>query len=142
MSETKQNRKPILVEFTQDVTKKKMMTSDYGLIGFFLLGGVAFALISLLMSWMVRPHKRSARKESTYECGVETQGTTWVQFKIQYFLYALVFVAFDVETIFLFPWAVAFRYMGLFAFVEMIVFVAILAIGLWYVWQEGALEWS
>ncbi len=118
------------------------MINEYGIIGIFLLGGIAFTLVCLVLSWLLSPHKRSVVKESTYECGLETSGVTWVQFKIQYFLYALVFVAFDVETVFLFPWAVAFNCLGMFAFAEMLVFVVILVLGLWYMWKEGALEWN
>ena len=120
------------------------MTSfnDFGIIGIFLLGGIAFVLVALVLSWLLSPHKGNIEKETTYECGVDTEGVTWIQFKIQYFLYALIFVAFDVETVFLYPWAVAFNSLGLFAFVEMIIFVGILALGLWYVWKDGALEWN
>ena len=116
--------------------------NDFGIIGFFLLGGLAFAFLALFLSWLLSPHNSSDIKSSTYECGLETEGYTWVQFKIQYFLYALVFVAFDVETVFLFPWAVAFKSLPLFALVEMVIFIAILALGLWYMWREGALEWN
>ena len=116
--------------------------TNYGIIGIFLLGGITFVLFSLALSWLIRPHKRSSEKESTYECGLDTEGTTWVQFKMQYFMYALIFVAFDVETVFLIPWAIAFHTLGLFAFIEIIIFIGILGLGLWYVWKEGALEWS
>lgn len=118
------------------------MSKEFAVIGIFLLGGIAFALIGIVTNWLLSPKKPNPVKESTYECGPETQGPTWVQFKINYFLYALIFVAFDIETVFLYPWAVAFKSLGLFAFVEMIVFIAILAVGLWYAWKEGALEWK
>ncbi|MBE3573555.1 MAG: NADH-quinone oxidoreductase subunit A [Moorella humiferrea] len=94
------------------------------------------------MNWLVRPKEKAVGdKLATYECGLETQGPTWVQFKVSYFLYALVFLLFDVETVFLYPWAVRFQMLGLFAFVEMLIFIAILVIGLWYAWKEGALKW-
>ena len=80
-------------------------------------------------------------KSSTYECGLETVGETWVQFRVQYYIYALVFVIFDIETVFLYPWAVAYNKLGLFALVEMFIFLAILAGGLIYAWRKGALEW-
>lgn len=114
---------------------------QYLAIGIFLLVALAFGIIVLLVAGIVRPKKPSPEKLSTYECGLETQGPTWVQFKISYFMYALVFLIFDVETIFLYPWAVAFQKLGLFAFVEMLIFIGILVIGLWYAWKEGALEW-
>jgi len=115
---------------------------DFGTVGIFLVATVIFAFIVLAVSWLVRPAKPSPEKESTYECGLETVGPTWVQFKINYFLYALIFVAFDIETVFIYPWAVTFKAMGMFAFFEMIIFIAILILGLWYAWKEGALEWK
>ncbi len=116
--------------------------SDYATIGVFLLLTASFPVIALLSARVFRPHPRQeGEKLATYECGVDTQGKTWIRFRINYFLYALVFLAFDVETVFLFPWAVEFRHLGLFAFVEMLIFIAILLIGLWYAWKEGALEW-
>ncbi|KPU46103.1 NAD(P)H-quinone oxidoreductase subunit 3 [Oxobacter pfennigii] len=118
------------------------MLRDYGILGIFLLGGMAFGFVILITNWLVRPRKPSHEKETTYECGLDTQGPTWVQFKINYFLYALLFVLFDVETVFLYPWAVAFNSVGLFALVEMCIFIAILALGLWYAWKKGALEWE
>lgn len=118
------------------------MLKDYGILGIFLLGGFGFALLVILTNWLVRPKRPGGEKEKTYECGPDTQGPTWVQFKISYFMYALIFVIFDVETVFLYPWAVAFKSVGLFALIEMIIFIAILAIGLWYAWKKGALEWK
>jgi NADH-quinone oxidoreductase subunit A len=115
---------------------------DYGTLGIILLCGFAYALVVILTNWLVRPKKPNKEKEKTYECGLDTQGPTWVQFKVSYFLYALIFVVFDVETVFLYPWAVAFKSVGLFAFVEMVIFIAVLALGLWYAWKKGALEWK
>jgi NADH:ubiquinone oxidoreductase subunit 3 (subunit A) len=115
---------------------------DFGTLLIFLLGGIAFGFIVIITNWLVRPKRPGKEKETTYECGLDTQGPTWVQFKISYFLYALLFVIFDVETVFLYPWAVAFKSVGLFAFVEMLIFIAILGIGLWYAWKKGALEWE
>jgi NADH-quinone oxidoreductase subunit A len=93
-------------------------------------------------AWLFRP-KPAPTKEKLlpYECGVDTKGPSWMRFRVNFFLYALVFLAFDVETIFLFPWAVKFQSLGLFAFAEMLVFIFILGLGLWYAWKEGALEW-
>ena len=115
--------------------------SDHATLGVFLL-------LTLVSRWEqcwqpgFRPKPRpSEEKLLPYECGVDTKGPTWIRFRVNYFLYALVFLAFDIETIFLFPWAVKFQQLGLFAFVEMIIFIAILLIGLWYAWKEGALKW-
>jgi NADH:ubiquinone oxidoreductase subunit 3 (subunit A) len=81
-------------------------------------------------------------KRETYECGIETKGDAWVQFKVQYYLYALVFLVFDVEMVFLFPWAVASNSLPIFALVQVTLFVVLLGIGLLYDWRKGALEWS
>lgn len=118
------------------------MLKDFSTVGIFLICGIAFALVVLAVNWLVRPKNPYAEKETTYECGLDTQGPTWIQFKINYFLYALIFVAFDIETVFLLPWATTFKAMGVFAFVEMLIFIFILVLGLWYAWKEGALEWK
>ncbi|MHB1127916.1 MAG: NADH-quinone oxidoreductase subunit A [Bacillota bacterium] len=111
------------------------------MVGVFLVIAIVFPVVSLSVAWLIRPKKPNPVKLDTYECGVETQGPTWVQFKVNYFVYALVFMLFSIETIFLYPWAVRFQSLGLFAFIEMIIFIGILVIGLWYAWKEGALEW-
>lgn len=119
------------------------MLKDFGIIGIFLLGGLVFAAGGLFTNWVVRPKKHlDERSEAPYECGLETRGPTWVQFRINYYLYALIFVVFDVETVLLYPWAVKFKALGLFALIEMVIFVVILLIGLWYAWKKGALEWK
>lgn len=118
------------------------MIKDFTVVGAFLLGAAAFAFVCIFLNWIVRPKKPSAAKEETYECGLDTEGPTWVQFKVSYFMYALIFVVFDVETVFLYPWAVKFNSLGLFAFIEMIIFIGILVLGLWYAWKKGALEWE
>lgn len=118
------------------------MLEQYGAIA--ILAGVAFIFpfIPLIASSLIQKRKPSKAKESVYECGVDTIGRSWVQFKTSYFLYALAFVVFDVETVFLFPWALVFRYMEFVAIAEMFVFMAILLLGLWYAWKKGALEWK
>jgi NADH:ubiquinone oxidoreductase subunit 3 (subunit A) len=78
----------------------------------------------------------------TYECGIETVGNTWVQFHVQYYIFALVFLIFDVETVFLYPWAAAFDQLGLFAVLEGVLFILILVVGLVYAWRKGVLEWK
>ncbi len=118
------------------------MNQDFLTLGIILLGAIAFGIIILLTNWFFRPKRPGDEKEMTYECGLDTVGPTWVQFRISYFLYALIFVIFDVETVFLYPWAVAFKSMGIFAFVEMCIFVGMLSLGLFYAWKKGALEWK
>jgi NADH:ubiquinone oxidoreductase subunit 3 (subunit A) len=119
-----------------------IVLSQYAFIGIFALIALALPVVGLLMAWLVRPKKPNPVKNSTYECGIETIGDTWVQFKAQYYLFALVFVVFDVEAIFIFPWALAYRQLALYGLVEMMLFIAILAGGLAYAWRKGALEWQ
>jgi NADH-quinone oxidoreductase subunit A len=118
------------------------MNQDFATLGIFLLGGITFGIIVLITNWLVRPKRPGIEKEKTYECGLDTEGPTWIQFRISYFLYALIFVIFDVETVFLYPWAVAFNAVGIYGFVEMCIFVGMLSLGLWYAWKKGALEWK
>ncbi len=117
------------------------MLQSYGVIGVFVIVAILFPLVALAIAWLVRPKKPTPLKNSTYECGMETFGDTWVQFRVQYYLYALVFVLFDIETVFLLPWAVVYNQLGLFALAEMLLFIALLVVGLVYAWRKGALEW-
>ncbi len=117
------------------------MLESYSFIAVFILVAVGLPGAALILSWLLRPQKANPIKKSTYECGFETYGDTWVQFKAQYYIYALVFVLFDVETVFLFPWALVYNQLPLFAVVEMLVFILILAGGLVYAWRKGDLEW-
>ena len=114
---------------------------DYIVIAWFLAIGVAFVLVTLGLSRLLQPRKPNAVKSEIYECGVEPVGPPWVQFKIGYYVYALLFVLFDVETAFLYPWAVSLNSLPVFVLLEMIVFLAILGVGLAYAWKEGALAW-
>ncbi len=107
-----------------------------------MLGALCFAAAPLILSACLRPRKPAQVKQDTYECGLESKGDSWAQFKVQYYVYALIFVIFDVETVFIYPWAVAFKHLGLFAFVEMILFIGILAVGLVYAWRKNILEWE
>jgi NADH-quinone oxidoreductase subunit A len=113
----------------------------YGYIGVMALVGVGFALAPMIISWLVRPSRPNPVKLSTYECGLETIGPTWIQYHVGFYIYALVFVIFDVETVFLYPWALAYGRLGLFALVEMIVFIAILVVGLVYALKKRVLRW-
>lgn len=117
------------------------MLTDYTFIGIFVVIAIAFPIIALVLAFLIRPKRPNPVKSSIYECGLETIGETWVQFRVQYYIYALVFVIFDIETVFLYPWAVAYNKLGLFALVEMFIFLAILFGGLIYAWRKGALEW-
>jgi len=119
------------------------MPNEWMFIGIFLLMGAIFPGAPILInSLILGPKKNNPVKNSTYECGIATVGDTWVQFKVQYYIFALVFVVFDVETVFLFPFAVAYNQVSFFAVTEVVFFILILAGGLYYAWRKGALEWA
>ncbi|HEY3079107.1 MAG TPA: NADH-quinone oxidoreductase subunit A [Chloroflexota bacterium] len=102
---------------------------------------VVFAAAPMVIARFVRPSRPNPVKLSTYECGMETIGPTWIQYHVGFYIYALVFVIFDVETVFLYPWALAYGQLGLFALVEMLLFIAILAVGLVYALRKRVLRW-
>lgn len=118
------------------------MLDKWLFIGIFVSIAAVFPLLPIVASRFLAPSKPNKAKLETYECGIETVGDTWVQFKVQYYIYALVFLIFDLETVFLYPWAVAFDVLPLFAVVEGIIFILILVAGLAYAWRKGALEWA
>ncbi len=118
------------------------MLDSFGPVLLFLLVAIAFALAPLIMARLIIPHHPDRVKLSPYECGVETIGESHVQFNTRFYLYALIFAIFDVEAIFIFPWAVAFGGLGLFALLEMAVFIVILLVGYAYAWRKRALEWQ
>jgi len=117
------------------------MQSEWLYIGLFLVIGIIIPIIPLVISRLLAPHKPNPVKMSTYECGIETVGESWVQFKAQYYIFALVFLLFDVETVFLFPWALALDRLPLFVVAEGVIFILILVAGLIYIWRKGMLEW-
>lgn len=117
------------------------MDNEFIFVGILTLAAILLLVGGLGAAWLLRPHKPNPLKQTTYECGIETIGDTWVQFKVSYYIYALIFVVFDVEAIFLFPWAVAYNQLPLYALFEVVLFVAILLFALIYAWRKGALEW-
>jgi len=116
--------------------------SQWIYVGLFILVGLIIPIGAIGAAWILGPKKPNPIKQTTYECGIETVGESWVQFKAQYYIFALVFLVFDVETVFLFPWAVRLGELGLFAVVEGIIFIMILIAGLVYTWRKGMLEWA
>jgi NADH:ubiquinone oxidoreductase subunit 3 (subunit A) len=118
------------------------MQTEWIYIGLFLIVGALIPAAAIILAAVLSPRKPNPVKESTYECGIETVGENWVQFKAQYYIFALVFLVFDVETVFLFPWAISLNQAGLFAVVEGIVFIGILVAGFVYAWRKGMLEWA
>jgi NADH-quinone oxidoreductase subunit A len=123
------------------IRKEVVSVIDFAFIGLLLVVAAVFPLIAMFLAFLLRPRKPAPVKKSIYECGLETIGETWVRFRVQYYIYALIFLVFDVETVFLYPWAVAYGQLGLFALVEMFLFIMILLGGLVYAWRKGALEW-
>jgi NADH-quinone oxidoreductase subunit A len=119
-----------------------MQTEQWIYILVFMIIAPIIPLIALLIPRIIAPKKPNPIKSQTYECGIETVGDSWVQFKVQYYLYALVFLIFDVEIVFLFPWAAAFEFLPMFMVVEGLIFILILVAGLVYAWRKGALEWQ
>lgn len=118
------------------------MVYNYIFIGLLILVAALFAAGPLLAVALLAPKKKSVTKSQTYECGVLTVGESWVKFRMQYYLYAIMFVLFDIETVFLYPWAVSYGGLGFFALIEMIIFVSMLLVGLAYAWARGALRWQ
>lgn len=117
------------------------MLNDWIFIGVFLLLAPVFPGLALVIPRLIAPRKPNPLKLQTYECGIETVGDSWVQFRVQYYIFALVFLIFDVEIVFLYPWAVAFDQLPLFAVLEGVLFILILVAGLVYAWRKGVLEW-
>ncbi|MBA7642780.1 NAD(P)H-quinone oxidoreductase subunit 3, chloroplastic [subsurface metagenome] len=123
------------------------MLAEYGYIGILLVVAILFTvtilLIPLALGFLgIVPRKSNPAKTSTYECGMETIGKTWVQFNFRYYFFAILFVAFDVLTVFLYPWAVNLKGLGLVGLIAVAVFFGILMVGYIYAWRKGALEWK
>jgi NADH-quinone oxidoreductase subunit A len=118
------------------------MLTDFGFILLYFIIGFVFVGIGILTAAVLRPSHPNPIKNSTYECGEEPMGGAWIKFNIRFYVLALIFLLFDVEVVFLLPWAVVYKQLGWFAFIEMIVFVVILLAGLAYVWAKGDLSWE
>ncbi len=123
------------------------MLEEYGYIGILLIVAILFAIsmpvIPLILSFLgIVPRKSNEAKNSTYECGMETIGKTWVQFNFRYYFFAVLFVALDIVTVFLYPWALNLKEVGPFAFIAVIAFFVIILVGYVYAWLKGALEWK
>jgi NADH:ubiquinone oxidoreductase subunit 3 (subunit A) len=117
------------------------MLTSYSSVLAFIVVALGFLVVNLIAWKVLRPSRFSEEKLTTYECGENPTGSAWVQFNIRFYVFALIFIIFDVEAVFLLPWAVVFRELGMVAFVEGLVFIAILVVALAYVWRKGDLEW-
>ena len=123
------------------------MLETFGFIGLFMIVAIGFAIVMILLPVVFRyfkaiPHHPTEIKNTSFECGVESIGPAWIQFNVRYYFYALLFVALDVLVIYIYPWAVQLRNMGISAWVGILVFVAIILVGYVYAWKKRALEWK
>lgn len=118
------------------------MLENYFPVLIFILVGLAFGCAPLLMGSVLGPRKPDSEKLSPYECGFEAFEDARMKFDVRYYLVAILFILFDLEIAFLFPWAVVLKEVGMFAFVAMMVFLAILVVGFIYEWKKGALDWE
>lgn len=116
--------------------------NNYTIVFVFLLLGILLPIVALTIGRMLRPHAPSDEKQTTYEGGIDPFHDSRVQFNVRYYIFALLFVIFDVETVFLYPWAVAYEKLGVFALIEMFIFVFMLVIGLLYAWKKKVLKWT
>jgi len=114
----------------------------YGVVLAVVIAGVGLVAVALLTARLMSPHRPLPDKLTTYECGIDPVGEGWSQSQIRYYVYAFLFVIFDVESVFLFPWARVFERLGYTAVVEMAVFIGILGVGLLYAWRKKVLEWA
>jgi len=129
---------PALLQGTQEIGYGTL----YVYVGLFILLVVGFVATTLALARLIAPSSRSSReKRNVYETGEVTVTDPWRPFPVRYYVFALLFLIFDVEAAFLYPWAVVYRSLGLYGFVEMVIFVLILGVGLAYAWKKGALEW-
>lgn len=132
-------------------TVNQSYISEFGEVLLFLIGGIVFLIISLFVARLIRPNRPNPQKLATYESGEEPISTAWTQFNIRFYIVALIFILFEVELIFLFPWATVYSrkelidetngLWGWFSFTEMVIFILVLALGLAYAWVNGLLDW-
>ncbi len=118
------------------------MLNNWLYIGIFFIIALALPGVAIFLAGVLGPKKSNAEKRATYECGIETVGETQIQFHAQYYIFALIFLIFDVEAVFLFPWAAAYGQMSFYAVLEGLIFILVLMGGLAYVWKKGVLEWK
>jgi NADH-quinone oxidoreductase subunit A len=117
------------------------LLEQFTFIGILLLVALFISCAMIVLAWFLRPKRPNPLKSQIYECGLVPHGEPWIRFKAQYYIFALVFLAFDVEAVFLFPWARAYGVLPLYAVLEGVLFILILVVALIYVWRKGILEW-
>jgi NADH-quinone oxidoreductase subunit A len=118
------------------------MLFGFSSVFIFLAVGFVFLVVALILSRLIQSKgKPGIDKYIPYECGEVPEGSAWIRFNIRFYVFALIFIIFDVEIVFLLPWAVVFKKLGFFAFIEGLIFIGVLIVGLAYVWKKGDLEW-
>ena len=117
------------------------MLTQFGQILTFIILAIVFVIAGILSAKILSPKNPTKEKRTTYECGEDPFGNSWIRFNIRFYVIALIFIIFDVEVVFLFPWAVVFQKRGMATFIEMLVFLLILGVGFVYIWARGDLEW-
>jgi NADH-quinone oxidoreductase subunit A len=115
---------------------------SYGTILALAAAGAGLVAVAILLARAVAPRRLLPEKLTTYECGIDPVGEGWSQSQIRYYIYAFLFVIFDVESVFLFPWAVVFERLGMYAVTSMAIFILVLGAGLLYAWRKGVLKWA
>tara|TARA_B100000315_G_scaffold245683_1_gene271904 strand:- start:182 stop:553 length:372 start_codon:yes stop_codon:yes gene_type:complete len=123
------------------------LLANYGYVILFLVVAIFFAAALILLPVLLKllrivPQTPNSVKASTFECGMETIGRSWVQFNFRYYFYALILIALDVMVVFLYPWAVDLRRLGVFGLIAALIFIAIIVVGYVYAWRKGVLEWK
>ena len=130
----------LIFNFATTSVKRFTMSAEslilFFIVGAFLVGG------AIVFSIFVAPTSTNPSKAEPYECGIPTEGLTWLQFNVGYYLFAIIFLVFDVESVFIFPWAVVMKELGMTAFIEIVIFFFVLGLGLLYAWKKGALKWE
>lgn len=117
------------------------MLEQFTFVGLLFFVALFLSIMMIGLAWLLRPKRPNPRKSEIYECGLQPHGEPWVQYKAQYYIFALVFLIFDVEAVFLFPWALAYNWLPFYAVLEGVIFILLLAAALVYVWRKGVLEW-
>nr|VFJ63719.1 MAG: NADH-quinone oxidoreductase subunit A [Candidatus Kentron sp. FW] len=118
------------------------MLNNYLPVLIFIFVGFGLGMVLIALNWVLGPHRPDTEKLSPYECGFEAFGDSRMKFDVRYYLVAILFIIFDLEIVFLFPWAVVLKQIGMFGFLAMVVFLGILLVGFVYEWKKGALEWE
>lgn len=118
------------------------LLTDFLAVGLYLVAGLAFAVVPLVISRLIVKRSAGALRAQTYESGMETIGSAWIRFSVAYYIYALIFLAFDVDVLYLFPVAVAYGRYGVRDLVEVVIFVGILSLAIVYAWRKGVFEWN